>query len=133
MRMPWWNWIYFNDSLEWILIRVHGSKLFGVSSKSLIWGVYNTQLDQHFYECYAGNAFSKCATLFRASHRPERELGDELRKKNTDIPLSVYWGIFIWIWNAHLKVLDIVGSLKFKWAQAPIVNYPGVWTRGTSA
>jgi hypothetical protein len=36
-----------------------------------------------------------CATLFRASHRPKKELGDELRKKDTEIPLSVHWGIFI--------------------------------------
>jgi hypothetical protein len=36
-----------------------------------------------------------CATIFRASHRPEKELDDELRKKDTEIPLSVHWGIFI--------------------------------------
>jgi hypothetical protein len=31
-----------------------------------------------------------CAILFRASHRPEKELGDELRKKDMEIPLSVH-------------------------------------------
>jgi hypothetical protein len=62
----------------------------------------------------------------------KKELDDELRKKDTEIPLSVHWSILIWIWNAHLKVLEIVGSLRFQWAQAPIINYPGLWTRGTS-
>jgi hypothetical protein len=57
----------------------------------------------------------------------KRELDDELQKKDTEIPLSVHWDIFIWIWNAHLKIfLEIVGSLRFQWVQVLIVNYPGL-------
>jgi hypothetical protein len=48
-----------------------------------------------FHVLRSRNLFRRCATLFRASHRPEKELDDELRKKDTEIPLSVHWGIFI--------------------------------------
>jgi hypothetical protein len=41
------------------------------------------------------NFIRSCATLFRAPHRPEEELSDELRKKDTKIPLSVHWDILI--------------------------------------
>jgi hypothetical protein len=36
-----------------------------------------------------------CATLFRALTALKRNWYDELRKKDTEIPLSVHWGIFI--------------------------------------
>jgi hypothetical protein len=69
------------------------------------------------------------AILFHACRRSKKELGDEFQKKDTKIHLSVHWDIFIWIWNVHLNVLEIVGSLRFQWAQTSIINYPGLWTR----
>jgi hypothetical protein len=51
-----------------------------------------------------------CATLFSVPHRSGNDATEE---GHSQIPLSV-----------HLGVLEIVRTLKFRWAQALIVNYP---------
>jgi hypothetical protein len=75
-----WQFLYTFCSMCWIT--VNNLACWFLSSK-FCWG-------HCFYD-----VFCVCATLFRASHRPEKELDDELRKKDTEIPLSVHWGIFI--------------------------------------
>jgi hypothetical protein len=57
----------------------------------------------------------------------KKELGDELRKKDTEIPLSVHWGYIYINLECTFKGFfsDCAVFLRFQWAQAPIVNYPG--------
>jgi hypothetical protein len=42
-----------------------------------------------------------CVLLFRVFHRSEKKFGDELEKKDTEIPLSVHW-VYLYEFEMHI-------------------------------
>jgi hypothetical protein len=61
--------------------------------------------------------------------------GDGMRKKDTEIPperafcLTSSGAVILGLWGCTFRgFLVIVSSCKFRWAQAPTVNYPGLLT-----
>jgi zinc-binding in reverse transcriptase len=54
--------------------------------------------------------------------------GDGLRKKDTEIPLSVDWGYIMNMGWTFSDFLEIVNSCRFRWARALTVNYPELLT-----
>jgi hypothetical protein len=64
-----------------------------------------------------------CVPFSRASPLVRRAT----KEGHSQIPLSVHFVSFIMIMDAHLGFfLEIVETLRFRWAQTPTVNYLGL-------